>query len=120
MDFDGITLLMEKENTEFNEWRKNKENYSLEQLRQEVKKRHESLNESKRKYADLKAESATENIGLQFAKTAYYFLMTGNLLEVLFTYTSKLEEENDKLKKSKKNQATKKTGTKLSKSNSRY
>lgn len=119
MDFDGLLLLMDRDTDKFEEWYKNTEKLSLEELENGYKEWKAHYTEMHEKYKDLKSDEVTKDVSLYSAKTTYFYMLTNFTLKVLTKYTTKLKQEHNLLKSKniqrKKSKKPAKTLKKLSK-----
>lgn len=100
MDFDGIKLLVQKDREQFLEWQKKSKELSLQELKSGYKEWVSHYNDAFKKYVDLYTGDTIKDAGLTGVKLLYFLYLADYSFHSLRTYTNKLEEEYDKLKKS--------------------
>lgn len=98
MDFDGFMLLMEKDQTRFEEWLKQSEKMSIDELRVSYNEWVEYLIEMRGKYWLVQSDDKIENFSILVAKLAYFMYLTTFAWNALGAYTRKLRQEYKSLK----------------------
>lgn len=101
MDFDGLTLLIDRDWERFDEWFNRSESLSLEELKTGYDQWKKHYIETREKYRDLKDDNTIKNASLQSAQLCYFYTLANFAFYALSAYTKKLKEEYDLLKKSK-------------------
>lgn len=113
MDFDGFHLLMKHDFEKFATWDKTSKNLSLDELRKNYNEWHEKMIDAVDKYGVHMSDADKNDISLFMAQTTYFLYLTVFCLNSLRSYSDKLREEHEELKKSKKPRT--KTASKSSK-----
>lgn len=102
MDFDGFMLLMDKDRAKFDEWEKQAEKMSTDELRLSYNEWVEYFIEMQGKYWIVRSDDKIENFSILAAKLAYFMYLATFVWFVLGEYTKKLRQENKLLKSVKR------------------
>lgn len=101
MDFDGLLLLIDKDNERFDKWFEKADGLSLEELKDSYNEWRNHYVAARDKYRDLKSDDTVKDTSLFAAKLCYFYTLANFAFYALSAYTKKLKEEYDSLKRSK-------------------